>query len=309
MAQAIIKNAEKPEYMITYDGSGQTTHPSILYFPNGWKGWEYWMAITPYPYNNDGYEDPSIYASHDGRKWEVPQGVTNPLAPKPEPGHNCDVDLVYRTELDELWMYYVEADDAAQSWVKLMRTGDGIHWSRPEIVLHDPQHMYSILSPSIERLPDGRLHMWYVDTGSGGYKNQNNIVRHRSSADGIVWSDADTCTLTQPGWQIWHIDVHYDEQENELYAFYPAYPNGKDSDYCELFYAQKRLGEAWSVSEKPVLTPGKAGAWDDFCIYRSSCLLEDGEVRLWYSGKKKSDASWNLGYTKASLSALKQSVK
>ena len=28
---------------------GQTTHPSVLFFPDGWNGFEYWMAHTPYP--------------------------------------------------------------------------------------------------------------------------------------------------------------------------------------------------------------------------------------------------------------------
>lgn len=309
MKQTIFQNAKMPEYIPTYDGSNQTTHPSILHFPEGWKGWEYWMAITPYPYNNDGYEDPSILVSHDGKKWEVPQGVTNPLTPKPEPGHNCDVDLVYQPKLDELWMYYVEADDVAQSWVKLMRSSDGIHWSSPAPVLHDPTQMYSILSPSIEYLPDGKLHMWYVDTGNGGYKNQHNVVRHRTSEDGLTWSEAGESTLQQPGWQIWHIDVHMDAVNNTLYAFYPAYPNGKNCDYCELFYAAKRPGEGWRVSDRPVLSPGEEGAWDDFCIYRSSCLLENRKLRLWYSGKKKSDASWNLGYTEADEDALAAHLK
>ena len=35
-----------------------------------------------------------------------------------------DVELVYNKERDELWLYYVEADDIVQSWVKLMRSAD-----------------------------------------------------------------------------------------------------------------------------------------------------------------------------------------
>ena len=173
---SILKNAVCPQHIPTYDGSDQSTHPSVLRFDAPWHGYLYWMAMTPYPYNNDGLEDPSILVSNDAQTWIVPDGLTNPLTPAPKPGHNCDVELVYNKERDELWLYYVEADDIVQSWVKLMRSADGVHWTKPEIVLHDPVQKYSILSPCIQRMQDGSWRMWYVDTGNTGYQNQDNKV-------------------------------------------------------------------------------------------------------------------------------------
>ena len=32
----------------TFDGSGSLTHPSVLYFENGFNGYKYWMSYTPY---------------------------------------------------------------------------------------------------------------------------------------------------------------------------------------------------------------------------------------------------------------------
>ena len=29
----------------TYDGSYQLTHPKVLYFPQGWNGYQYWMSM------------------------------------------------------------------------------------------------------------------------------------------------------------------------------------------------------------------------------------------------------------------------
>lgn len=43
----ILKNAAAPEYIPTYDGSNQSTHPSVLYFADGWHGFRYWMGMTP----------------------------------------------------------------------------------------------------------------------------------------------------------------------------------------------------------------------------------------------------------------------
>ena len=222
---SILKNAVCPQHIPTYDGSDQSTHPSVLRFDAPWHGYLYWMAMTPYPYNNDGLEDPSILASNDAQTWIVPEGLTNPLTPAPKPGHNCDVELVYNKERDELWLYYVEADDIVQSWVKLMRSADGVHWTKPEIVLHDPVQKYSILSPCIQRMQDGSWRMWYVDTGNTGYQNQDNKVRTRTSEDGLHWSAEETCEdLAQPGYQLWHLTIWRDPADDTLHAIYPAFP-------------------------------------------------------------------------------------
>lgn len=47
----------------------QTTHPAVLYFANGWNGYKFWMGHTPYEYNNELLENPSIVASNDGINW------------------------------------------------------------------------------------------------------------------------------------------------------------------------------------------------------------------------------------------------
>jgi len=33
----------------TYDGSGTVVHPSVYFNPDGWSGYKYWMAFTPFP--------------------------------------------------------------------------------------------------------------------------------------------------------------------------------------------------------------------------------------------------------------------
>lgn len=303
---APMKNALQPENIPTYDGSNQSTHPSVVRFEAPWHGYRYWMAMTPYPHNNDGFEDPSILASNDGKSWVVPKGVANPLTPAPEVGHNCDVELVYVPELEELRIYYVEADDVKQSWVKVMRSTDGIHWTRPETVIHDPVQKYSILSPTIQQMADGSWRMWYVDTGNTGYICQNNKIRTRTSLDGLNWSEEETVDLEQPGWQIWHLTVWHERQTGVLHAIYPAYPNGTNCDYCQLFYAHTLPDGTWKTYEKPLMVQGKEEGWDDFCLYRTAFLLnrQTDLLRLWYGGKKKSDASWGIGYTEGIYSEI-----
>ena len=107
-----LMNAASPQTIPTYDGTNQPTHPSVVKFDQPWNGYTYWMAMTPYPYNDGSYENPSIVVSNDGENWIVHSGLTNPLVGTPNPGHNCDADLVYVPEFNELRIYYVEADDS-----------------------------------------------------------------------------------------------------------------------------------------------------------------------------------------------------
>ena len=301
-----LKNAPAPELIPTYDGSNQSTHPSVVRFGRPWNGFLYWMAMTPYPNYNDGFEDPSILASNNGKRWAVPAGVENPLVPAPLVGHNCDVELVYVREEDELRLYYVEADDVAQSWVKLLRSKDGAHWTGPETVIHDPARKYGILSPAIQRLGDGTWQMWYIDTGDTGYICQENAVRTRLSKDGIVWGEETTEALSQPGHQIWHMTVWREPGTDTLHAVYPAYPDRTNCDYCRLFYAWKPAGQGWQTYGRPIMEPGPEGAWDDFCLYRTAFFLdrERDTFRMWYGGKRRADAHWGIGYTEGSYSGM-----
>lgn len=291
-----LQNAQAPLSIPTYEGTDQPTHPSVVRFDTPWNGYAYWMAMTPYPFNDGSLENPSIVASADGVNWSAPDGVTNPLIATPSKGHNCDVDLVYVPGADELRMYYVDADDIISSRVKMIRSTDGVSWSAPVVVLKDLIRKYSILSPSIEILPDGTYMMWYIDAGNTGWNSQSNTVKYRTSPDGISWSGATACPdLVQPGYQIWHIDIHYDPASGKYYAIYPAYPNGTDCDHCKLFFAVNEDGGQWRTFSTPVLKPGVPGAWDDFCIYRSSFLFEDSDIKVWYGAKKQEDSSWHIG--------------
>ena len=74
-------NADEPLFIPTYvEESDETCHPDVLYFPEGWNGWRYWMSHTPYPNTDIAYENPSIVVSNDGINWFEPDGIINPVA-------------------------------------------------------------------------------------------------------------------------------------------------------------------------------------------------------------------------------------
>ena len=53
-----LDNADTYQITPTYDRSDQTVHPDIVYMPDGWNGYKYWMAMTPYANSNDQLEKP-----------------------------------------------------------------------------------------------------------------------------------------------------------------------------------------------------------------------------------------------------------
>ena len=72
---------QKPLEINTFDGSNSPYHPSVLYFENGWNGYKYWMAETPFSPQSKPYEDrnecPSIHVSNDGINWT--EIIKNPI--------------------------------------------------------------------------------------------------------------------------------------------------------------------------------------------------------------------------------------
>ena len=110
----LLPNAQEPLIIPTYDGSGQVVHPSVIDFLNeygieAWSGYRYWMVLTPYPDSQEQFENPSLYASHDGFTWVVPRNISNPLITASHVGNKgflFDPDMIYNPDSGQLWIYF-----------------------------------------------------------------------------------------------------------------------------------------------------------------------------------------------------------
>ena len=273
-----------PNYLVTptYDGSGQAIHPDIVYVPLGWNGYEYWMAITPYPYGNSDYENPSIIASHDGINWEVPSGVSNPLVPKPPGGYNNDNDVLMVN--NELILFYNETIEGNTN-IKRISSSNGLTWSTPLTVF---SYSGELLSPTIV-YENGNYNMWYVVGGCG---EDSSYLYLKTSSDGISWSNAQTLNIHQSNRVIWHIDVQKVGQKYIMILI--SYPIGASCRNTNLYYAESLDKLNWSVSSVPILSP--SAGWDNATIYRSTFLATDDFFRIWYSGISV-DQIVHIGYT------------
>lgn len=308
-----------PTFTANGKNEGEVTHPDIIEFDTPWNGYQYWMAVTPNQTGNSQFENPCIVASNDGENWVVPQGIENPLTgikEEPRPYHNCDVDLIYDEAADALRVYYLRSKDdkpygqygfepSEIRLIKVKKDDEGFSVTSPETVVVSEKR-YDVLSPSIVKKSDNEWYMWCVNTGDTGYNNQTNHVDLRTSTDGINWSSPKSLedSFIQRGYQPWHIDVEYIEEKNKFFAVFPAYEDGKNSEFTELFFAESEDGIIWTNYEKPMLTVDR-DSWDNGFIYRSTFILEDDMLRLWYSaGTGNNSEGWRIGYTENDINDM-----
>gem|GEM_PF-1591094 len=298
-----LMNAGYPLDIPTYDDSGQTVHPSVVYFPNGWHGYKYWMAHTPYPYSVDASENPSICASNDGVNWIDPPGIDNPLDPTPSIGHNCDPELVYNAKTDQLYLYWIYTNDIDTNWTKLVKSSDGVNWTSAQTVITDSRDCYSTLSPTIDYdSSTGVYTMWEVNAEPADVAGQDYFVERRTSTDGISWSSPTTVSgFGQSGYEIWHIFIRYIPSQGEYWAIAAAMPDPDTpgTAMTQLFFLKSADGLTWKQYSSKLLPKGSSGAWDAARIYRS-CFIYDPStdlLKVWYSATDADAGYWAVGYT------------
>lgn len=148
----------------TYEGSGQTIHPSVVDMGQRWGGYRWWLADTPYPGQNDNYENASIFASNDRITWVVPSGVTNPIAAPPADlsKWNSDTELVWDPDNARMVMFW--RSNYVAEYLHAVVSTDGHTWT----TVDPPPLTYASgpwMSPTIERADDGTW--WQMDFNAG----------------------------------------------------------------------------------------------------------------------------------------------
>jgi hypothetical protein len=298
-----LPNAARPLITPTYDGSGEAVHPDILFFPNGWRGWEYWLVITPYPGDDTSKENPSILVSHDGITWREPAGIANPIA-LPRVSFLADGDLFYDAAADRLCVYYVHQRINRRTHLMRKSSADGVHWgpqtTEPADSLFDVPD-FELLSPAVVQI-GATWWMWSVNTGAVGCHAPATKIEYRTSADGIHWSAAADVHCTQPGYFPWHVDVIHAAARGEFWMLFSAFPHGGSCHDTTLFFARSTDGIRWTTFGRPALAMGADRAWDRNQIYRAT-LLHDADrdrLRVWYSADD--GAAWRIGYSERDYS-------
>lgn len=306
----------------TYDGSGEAVHPDVVAFPGTWNGYRYWSAFTPYKNSTISLENPSLLGSQDGRTWDSPIAGINPLT-RASRGHLSDPDMIFERKSGQLWMYYREVELAGgkangahvADHVWMMRSADGHSWQSP-VELFSDKGKY-VVSPSIVEHPSDGFHLFSVDAGTGGCSAASTKIVQRHSEDGVTWSEAQAVSLTQPGYQPWHLDVQYLADRSEYWALIAAYPSGKGCHSSSLFLATSHDGQAWTTYPRPVLSPREYPAFAT-TVYRSTFSVETDSLTIWYSGARQTRRGkgrrpavlqWSMASARSSVEALMTRVQ
>jgi hypothetical protein len=278
---------------------GQVAHPSVVLVPEGWNGYKYWMAITPYPAGNDDHEDPNILASHDGINWVVPDGVTNPLVDADgQPEYHSDNELKMGPN-NTMYMFYRYSDNTAtghEEQLRFMTSTDGTTWTAPQTFRDKDWTLERLMSPSLV-YEDGAWTMYAVNI----LPSPNVVVRLRSdTADPMsAWSAPVTvpCGTMLAGKEPWHIYVT--KVGGRYYGLLNDCTLDANGASGELLFISSGDGQTFTNSGAGVVPKVVAGKHDN--LYRS-CMIPSSEgaefgFRVFYTGWLNTGPTWNLFYT------------
>ena len=169
-------NATRLTVATPYRSDDGVVHPHILEFYNGFRGYRYIIAITPYYLTNDAYENPCLYGSNDLIQLDLLTGFEQPLDPRPPQvdggvsAYNSDNVLVYDPRTGELILIWRQTlpipNDIRNRYSALWmrKTKDGVNWTTKERIFLDSKNPESNIggagSPAI--LYDVKSGYWYL---------------------------------------------------------------------------------------------------------------------------------------------------
>lgn len=186
------------DYLLeTYDGSGQAVHPDIAYLKN-----RYWLAITPYPYGMEEYENPCIYSGDTLKDLSTPEG---PIAVQRKHTQGLHLsDPCFAIDGEQLYCYYRESERKGEIeentvWEKRYNESDNT-WGKSELIMDSVDD--KILSPAMVYKNPGELTIYYVSSLNGSYS----LVSTKSK--GAITDITKHKIIGFPeDYELWHIGI------------------------------------------------------------------------------------------------------
>jgi hypothetical protein len=299
LASANGVNAATPLTISTYDGSGQSTHPSVVYIAGGFNGYTYWMAHTPYPNSDDTKENPSIMASNDKITWVTPAGLTNPIEPYPTDGtYLADTELVlgYDNKFYCYWRQFNPANTI--SYIYCKTSVDGVVWSSKTLVLQ-VNLTNDLVSPCIVK-ENGGYTLYAINATSA----PNNSINKWTSLNPLDFSASAKVLCTVTGLygthNVWHLGVSI--VNGQKYAILNTNYGTDIGGILEFGIIENDIN--FTFFEHSMLNSDTVVAWTQQRFYRATFLpsevTESGVVwDIWYGGVSATN-QWRIGFTQVS---------
>ncbi len=289
-----------PRFGVPHYQALGAVHPDVLYFEDGIDGYKYWMYYTPFPgdssYSVGGYivENPCLVRSNDGINF-TDAGVNNPLI---TPGENNAWDHSWLADPDVIkvgnqwYMYYtgvnmtggqknnigIAISDDGKTWTKYSGnpisdsswySPDSTKATTPSVYYNSTNETYKMLYSSIDNSSIGFIHMAYSTNGTNWTVYGSNPVLSPTPG---TWNEK----------LMGHPDVIFQDNQFRMYHV------GSKGGHYSLGVMNSDLiqnGTSWTnYVTNPILSHDVAEPWENRYIYRSSPVIVDGTMKLYYSG-------------------------
>jgi hypothetical protein len=298
--------APNPLITPTFDGSGQTVEPCVLYVPNQWNGFTYWMAVAPYRFATESTENASILATNDPpggtQKWVVPPGVIDPIIPFPNQGtFNSDQSIFLNSD-GTMYLYYSVTDGKTkQVYVESSKDGWSTISARKVLLSNNIATLNPLVSTVLYDAGTQKYYLWFVDVAREPHQLNRWTL---DTPDGIPYNQT-VCTVSPAiaGTDLFEQNIVRDPHSNRIYGLVTLAKarSGGVGTTLHLLYSDDG-GLNWTINPSNVLNPGPTGTWDNMSIYRS-CLqptadnLQGGAntYDIWFSADNTA-INWHVGY-------------
>lgn len=289
----MYNNTPAPIYIPDFSKTNQPYHPSVLYFANGWNGYKYWMANTPYPIGvgpyRDRWESVHIYCSNDGVYWEVPKGSSNPIddltnGEIENQDFFSDPHLVFKDNKLEVFYRICHKNwsgtgNPQPNWILRKTTTDGKTWTARETLI-DLENGNSPVGKMVRSHAlywDGtKYKMWYlydrVEGNSGGYCD----IGYSESTDGITWT-ARQKWIPDLYINPWHMDLLHVNGVYHLLVFTRV---GQ-----RLLYYKSTDGINFTFKKTILQANGDKESFYGTGLYRGSIVYTGSKWKVYFTGE------------------------
>lgn len=220
--------------------------------------------------------------STDGIHWNDYQIVLSGVADTWEDRVNrgCIV------KCDSIYYLWYTGQYQGKSNIGIAKSRDGVNFERlsfnPVLKPEFAHENLSVMNPCVIYDDECRcFKMWY----SAGETYEPNVICYAESQDGILWDKREEPVL-QKGKNKWEIERIGGCQviKNGNYEIY--YIGYQNIDVARICYAESVDGVHWLRSDNNLLLSPTNGSWDSDAVYKPSVVRWNGQLHLYYNGRK-----------------------
>lgn len=189
---------------------------------------------------------------------------------------------------DSIYFLYYTGQYKGKSNIGVATSWNGVNFKRmsanPILKPEFAHEKVSVMNPCVIYDDENNcFKMWY----SAGETYEPNVICYAESSDGIQW-DKEEEPVLQKGQNEWEKERVGGCQVLKIEEGYEIYYIGyQNVDVARICYAESADGIHWVRSDNNLLLSPTEGSWDSDAVYKPSVVVWNGELHLYYNGRKE----------------------